>query len=55
MSENIVIYACTEHIDVAIDDYVNSEEKAPEMKIVTEEQNKKCTYCIEKAKYVLLP
>lgn len=55
MSESKIIYACTEHIDIAIDDYVNSEEKAPEMKIVSEEQNKNCTYCIKRAKYVLLP
>ncbi|MDD2495913.1 MAG: CxxH/CxxC protein [Tissierellia bacterium] len=54
MTENKIIYACTKHIEVAIDDYVNFEEKAPQMKSVTDE-HKKCTYCNERAQYMLLP
>lgn len=55
MVEDEIIYACAEHIEIAIDDYVNSEEKAPQMEIVAKDYNKKCTYCSEQAKYVLLP
>jgi CxxH/CxxC protein (TIGR04129 family) len=55
MDEDEIIYACVEHIEIAIDDYVNSEERAPQMEIVAKDYNKKCTYCSDQAKYVLLP
>ncbi len=55
MNENKIIYACKEHIDIALDDYVNEEEKAPQMKIVADLGNLKCSYCENKAEYELLP
>ena len=54
MMEDKIIFSCSKHIEIAIDDYVNSEEKAPQMKIVSDEYNKKCLYCDEEAKYILL-
>ena len=55
MNENKIIYACREHIDIALDDYVNEEEKAPQMKIVADIESFKCSYCENKAEYELLP
>lgn len=55
MAENKIIYACKEHIEIALDDYVNEEEKAPQMKIVAVEACSKCRYCDKKAEYELLP
>jgi CxxH/CxxC protein (TIGR04129 family) len=53
-----MITACEEHIDMAIDDFVNTYEEPPEMRLleettVSEEIHSKCKYCGEKAKYLL--
>ena len=55
MTEDKIIFSCEEHIEMAIDDYVNYEEKAPQMKNVSDEYNEKCLYCDKGAKYILLP
>ncbi|MBV1756822.1 MAG: CxxH/CxxC protein [Dethiosulfatibacter sp.] len=44
------IYACEEHVDMAIDDYVNEVTEAPE--VLLEEINQ-CQYCQLKAVYVI--
>jgi CxxH/CxxC protein (TIGR04129 family) len=44
------IYACEEHVDMAIDDYVNEFEEAPE---VLKEEINQCRYCQSKAFYVV--
>lgn len=42
------IFSCEEHIDMAIDDYVNYFEEAPEVLKITLE---KCAYCDRAAYY----
>lgn len=54
MDHNKIIYACKEHIEIALDDYVNEEEKAPQMRIVSKESSANCCYCDKKAEYELL-
>lgn len=44
-----IIYACKEHVEQAIDDYVNFCEAAPQLIKANEEQ--KCTYCHKGAEY----
>lgn len=44
------IYACKNHIEIALDDFVVLNEKAPEMIRISDG---KCTYCEEKAEYKL--
>lgn len=48
MGTEKVIHACRLHIEMAIDDFVNEEESAPE---IIKVQNEKCSYCEEKAEY----
>jgi len=55
MGEDKILYACIEHIEVALDDYVNQEENAPNMLEISDENQMICSYCNEKAKYKLLP
>ena len=43
-----VLYACFEHVEMAIDDYVNEKEEAPQ---IIKVQNQKCSYCKEDAEY----
>ncbi len=43
-----IIYACKLHIEMAIDDFVNEKESAPQ---VVKVQNEKCSYCNEEAEY----
>lgn len=44
-----IIYACKEHVEMALDDIVNDEEKAP---VITKiQQEEKCGYCSEPAEY----
>ena len=43
-----ILYACREHVEIAIDDYVNEKEEAPQ---ITKVQNQKCCYCKEDAEY----
>lgn len=42
------IFACREHIEIAIDDFVNETEEAPQIKLIS---NEICSYCSEKAEY----
>lgn len=42
--------ACDEHIDIAIDDYINEKESFPNM--ITHE-NGKCSYCDKNSKYMI--
>lgn len=46
--EHKTIYACNEHVEIAIDDFVNDTEQAPQIVNV---ENKKCSYCNEQASY----
>lgn len=55
MIEDKILFACKEHIEVALDDYVNHEEKAPHMIVIEDENNSICSYCEQEAKYKLLP
>ncbi|MBP1926799.1 CxxH/CxxC protein (TIGR04129 family) [Sedimentibacter acidaminivorans] len=54
MVENKNLYACKDHIEVALDDYINFEENAPYMVEVSDEEQVVCSYCEQKAKYKLL-
>jgi len=44
-----VIFACSEHVEQGIDDYVNFNEDAPRIMKTNKLQN--CTYCNKKAEY----
>ncbi len=55
MTENKILYACKDHIDVALDDYINCEENAPHMVEVSDENQIVCSYCEQKAKYSIMP
>ncbi|MBN2284846.1 MAG: CxxH/CxxC protein [Tissierellales bacterium] len=44
------IYACEEHIDMAMDDFVNDNEAAPE---VLSYAGEKCNYCDRMAVYLV--
>lgn len=46
--EHTIIYACKEHVEIALDDFVNDMEEAPEITVADKE---KCSYCNEKAEY----
>ncbi len=48
MEKQTVIFACRQHVDIAIDDFVNEKEAAPQMSKV---QDIKCSYCNEEAEY----
>lgn len=52
---NKVIYSCKEHIETALDDFINFEGKAPTMNIILPLSDIKCSYCVKKAEYELLP
>ncbi len=50
MIVNKEFFSCEEHIDMAIDDYVNYEGEAPE---VLRDSGHKCKYCDKVAVYVV--
>ncbi len=50
MDENKIIYACIEHIEMALDDFINEKENAPNMQKC---EDKICSYCSDKAIYKL--
>jgi CxxH/CxxC protein (TIGR04129 family) len=50
MIVNKEFFSCEEHIDMAIDDYVNYEGEAPE---VLRDSGHKCKYCDNVAVYVV--
>lgn len=47
-----IIYACMEHVEQAIDDYVNFLEVPPQLIKTNEEQQ--CTYCPQNAEYIIM-
>ena len=46
-----IIFACLEHVDQALDDFVNFQETPPQLNKTTDQQ--KCTYCVENAEYIV--
>lgn len=50
MVKDKIIYACTQHIEIALDDYVNEKEDAPNMQKC---EDKTCNYCNNCAIYKL--
>lgn len=48
MEKQTVIFACKAHVEMAIDDFVNEKEAAPE---IINTQKNKCNYCKEDAEY----
>ncbi|MGD9566838.1 MAG: CxxH/CxxC protein [Sedimentibacter sp.] len=48
MEKQDIILACKTHVEMAIDDFVNKKETAPQ---VVKTQNEKCSYCEEEAEY----
>lgn len=48
MHDKDIIYACNEHIEMAIDDFIYKYEEAPE---IFKDEDNKCSYCKENAKY----
>lgn len=46
-----IIYTCIEHVDMALDDFVNEEEQAPSMEKCDE--NRPCNYCNNTSTYKL--
>jgi CxxH/CxxC protein (TIGR04129 family) len=42
------IYSCKEHIEIALDDFVDEYEVFP---LLEKCENKQCSYCQEKAEY----
>jgi CxxH/CxxC protein (TIGR04129 family) len=49
MNKQDEIYTCHDHVDMGIDDYVNSKNKAPD--IIKISSNKRCNYCNKEAVY----
>lgn len=43
-----IIYACGEHVELAIDDYINYNEGAPEINCIS---GRMCDYCKNSAEY----
>jgi CxxH/CxxC protein (TIGR04129 family) len=48
MDKETIIYACKLHVEMAIDDFVNNAETAPQIQKV---EGEKCMYCKEDAEY----
>lgn len=47
-----IIFSCNEHVDQAIDDYVNYLEVSPQL--IKTSEDKKCTYCNKNAVYKII-
>lgn len=47
-----IFFACMEHVEQAIDDYVNFQEAPPQLIKINEGQ--KCTYCDENSEYKIM-
>jgi len=47
-----MIFTCEEHIDIAIDEYVDETEQAPDIAPV-DNNEKQCRFCDKKAVYVV--
>ena len=52
MPNQDTIYACNQHVEIALDDFINKYEKAPEI-FETFNKKFKCSYCEKNAKYVI--
>jgi len=52
MKNEKIIFACLEHAELALDDYVNLEEMAPQI-LKTQDEKQKCSYCEKNAEYVI--
>ncbi len=50
MNKDKIIYTCNEHIEIALDDFVNEVEEAPAMEKC---EDKNCDYCSNKSTYKL--
>lgn len=50
MNKEKIIYTCLEHIEMALDDFVNEVEVAPAMEKC---EDKNCDYCNNKSAYKL--
>ena len=48
MNKQLQIYTCREHVDIGIDDFVNSNYKAPDVELI---KDKICDYCNKEAVY----
>lgn len=53
MTNEKIIFACLEHAELALDDYVNSEEIAPQI-LKIQDENHKCSYCEKNAEYEVM-
>ncbi|BBW98025.1 CxxH/CxxC protein [Geobacillus sp. FSL W8-0032] len=47
-----MIFTCEEHIDAAIDEYVDETERAPDLAPVDNDENR-CWFCGKRAIYVV--
>lgn len=52
--EDKIIFACKEHVEMALDDYVNFQEKAPQIIKVMDGDHVNCSYCEMGAEYKIL-
>ncbi|QSX05011.1 CxxH/CxxC protein [Sedimentibacter sp. zth1] len=50
MDDKVLIFACKEHVEMVIDDYVNEFEVAPKIEVCTD---KVCKYCSNQSEYVI--
>ncbi|WP_367579771.1 CxxH/CxxC protein [Shouchella clausii] len=48
-----LLYACTEHIELALDVAVDEWEVAPKIEKTTDDNDATCTYCGNKATYTV--
>ncbi len=46
-----IIFACLDHVDQALDDFVNFQETPPQLNKTQEKH--KCTYCPDNAEYII--
>ncbi|SHE85850.1 CxxH/CxxC protein, BA_5709 family [Seinonella peptonophila] len=49
---NKKLYTCEEHIEIALDEFVDQLTLAPEMEKITS-PNEKCFFCQQQARYLL--
>ena len=48
MELNEEIFSCMEHVDIAMEEFINDYERSP---ILVENNNEKCFYCKKNSKY----
>jgi CxxH/CxxC protein (TIGR04129 family) len=49
----IMLYACEEHIDYVMEDFIDQYEAAPTMEQLEHNENKICAWCKKTASYML--